>query len=52
MLFRSLSPAEETGPAVLGELLLGGMLLQFQLVGVLLLVALVAVVVVVGGADE
>lgn len=48
----ALSPAEETGPAVLSELLLGGMLLQFQLVGVLLLVALVAVVVVVGGADE
>lgn len=48
----ALAPATETGPAALGELLLGAMLPHFLLASVLLLVALVSIVVVVGGESK
>lgn len=49
----ALEPAAiETGPGVLGEMLLGPVLPQFLLAAVLLLVALVAVVTVVGGEER
>ena len=47
-----LPAASGTGPDALGELLLGPMLPIFELVGALLLAALVAVVAIVGGDRE
>lgn len=48
----ALASAEKTGVDALGDLLLGRMLPQFELAGLLLLVGLVAVVVVAGGERE
>lgn len=48
----ALTTAERTGVDALGDLLLGPMLPQFELAGLLLLVGLVAVVVISGGESE
>lgn len=48
----ALAPAEKTGVDALGDLLLGRLLPQFELAGLLLLVGLVAVVVISGGEAE